>query len=84
MPKREKKLRREGKFDDLSDARTAEWVSRRLEGIEADLGDLIPDLQSLGRYDDMTSLSCCMQLVKRMRKRYRKRADGVTWADDDD
>lgn len=83
MPKKEKKLRREGRFDDLSDARTAEYVARRFESIETDLADMLPDLQSLGRYDDLTTVGVCLQIVKRLKKRYRKRADGFVWQDDE-
>ncbi|HRK31020.1 MAG TPA: hypothetical protein PLD59_08060 [Tepidisphaeraceae bacterium] len=82
MPKREKKLRREGRFDELSDARTAEFVVRGIDRAEQQLADLLPDLQSLARYDDMISMTYCLQLLKLLKKRYRRRADGVAWEED--
>lgn len=84
MGKKEKQLRRERKFDEQSDARTADFIMRRLDGIESDLSDLVPDVQTLRRYDDMTTLAHLLCNVKRLRKHYKKLADGFSWREEDD
>ena len=74
-----KKLR---KLEERSDRRTADFVARRLESIEEELGDVIPDLQTFNHYCQIGQVSYCLRLLKEMQKKYRKYADGHTWDDD--
>jgi hypothetical protein len=79
--RRRKKLR---KLEERSDRRTADFLARRLEVLEEDLGELIPDLQSLSHYGPIGSVSHCLRTVADLKKRYRKFAVGHPWQDDDD
>jgi hypothetical protein len=83
MSKKARKLRREKKLDERCDKRSADFVVRQLQTIENSLADLIPDMQSLSRYDDITYTSLCLGVLKRLRKGYKKIADGQTWRDED-
>jgi len=82
MGKRDKLSKKDRKFDERSDARTADFLARRLETIRDEVGDLIADAQSLRQFDDVTTLGCSVQWVERLRKKYRKRAEGYSWEED--
>ena len=73
-----KKLR---KWEKQSDKRTAEFLVRRLDEIQTDLGDLIPDLQSYNHYHEVMYVSLCVRLLMELRKKYQKHADGHPWED---
>jgi hypothetical protein len=73
-----KKLR---KWEKQSDKRTAEFLVRRLDEIQTDLGDLIPDLQAYDHYCEVMYVSLCVRLLMELRKKYQKHADGHPWED---
>jgi hypothetical protein len=84
MSKRKKKQRRKlRKLEERSDQRTAEFVAGRLEEIQTDLGDLIPDLQTFTHYPGIIQVSFCIRMLECLRKKYQKRAEGQTFDEDD-
>jgi hypothetical protein len=73
-----KKLR---KLEERSDRRTAEFLVARLDELQTDLGDLIPDLQAYDHYCEIMQVSFCLRLLAELRKKYQKHADGHPWDD---
>ena len=71
------------KLQERSDRRTAEFVVRRIDSIQQDLGDLIPDLQTFDHYCQIAQVSYCLRILLDMRKRYRRYAEGHTWENQD-
>lgn len=82
MSKDERKIRSE-KADERCDRRTADFVARQLEGVEHSLADVVPDIMSLGRYEDTATVGWCLQVLKRLKGQYRKLADGHSWNDEE-
>lgn len=70
------------KVEERSDRRTADFVVRRLDGIETDLGDLIPDLQTFNDFVEISQMTWCIRFLRDIRKKYQKRADGSMWEDE--
>ena len=84
MSKKARKRRRKlAKLQERSDRRSAEFVLRRLDELQAELGDLIPDFQAFEHWCEIAQMSYVLRLLKEMRKKYRKIADGHTWQEED-
>ena len=83
MSKKDKKRRRKvAKFQERSDRRTADFLVRRLEEIQTELGDLIPDLQTFDHWSEIAQLTYCIRILVEMRKKYRKVSEGHAWDED--
>lgn len=83
--KHKKKLRRERKLrkvEERSDRRSAEFLVRRLDGIQADVSDLIPDLQVFEHYFEISMVSLILRLIGDMKKKYERRSEGHSWDED--
>jgi hypothetical protein len=76
---KKKKLR---KLQEQSDKRTADFVARRLESIEEEISDLIPDLQTFNHYSQIMQIGWCLRILADLKKKYRKYSDGHTWDDE--
>jgi hypothetical protein len=84
MRKKERKRRKKiKKIEERSDRRTAEFVMRRIEEIQTELGDLVPDLQTFEHWCEIAQLTFVIRLLKEIRKKYRKIADGQTWQEEE-
>ena len=84
MSKKERKRRRKiRKIQERSDRRTAEFLMRRLEEVQTELGDLIPDLQTFEHWCEIAQISFINRLLKSIRKKYRKISDGHSWEEED-
>ena len=84
MSKKERKRRRKlAKVQERSDRRSAEFVMRRIEEIQTEMSDLIPELQVFEHWCEIAQISFMLRLLKDIRKKYRKIADGHTWQDDE-
>ena len=80
MSKKERKRRKNiAKLQERSDRRTAEFLVRRIEELQTEMGDLIPDLQTFEHWCEISYMTLCIRLLGEMRKKYRKVADGQTW-----
>ena len=87
MSKKDKKrkLRRErklSKVEERSDRRSAEFLARRLDEIQTDVSDLIPDLQVFEHYFEISMVSLILRLIGDMKKKYERRSEGRSWDDD--
>jgi hypothetical protein len=84
VSKKNKKRRRKiAKFQERSDRRTADFLVRRIEEIQTELGDLIPDLQTFDHWTEIAQTTYCIRMLEEIRKKYRKVADGHVWKEDD-
>ena len=84
VSKKERKRRKKlAKLEERSDRRTADFVVRRLEEIQTELGDLIPDLQTFEHWCEIAQMTFVLRLLKEIRKKYRKIADGHSWEEAD-
>jgi hypothetical protein len=83
--KKLEKLRKEElkSCEHRSDKRTAEFVVRRLGGIQEELSDLIPDLRTFEHYDEIENLSWSLRLLQRIKDKYQGFADRGVWEDTD-
>jgi hypothetical protein len=84
VSKKERKRRKKiAKIEERSDRRTADFVMRRIDEIQTELADLIPDLQTFEHWCEISQMSYIIRLLKDMRKKYRKISDGHTWEESD-
>jgi hypothetical protein len=84
VSKKERKRRKKiAKIDKRSDRRTAEFVMRRIEEIQTELGDLIPDLQTFEHWCEISQMSYIIRLLKDMRKKYHRISNGHSWEEND-
>jgi hypothetical protein len=74
-----KKQKLDAKWELRSDKRTAAYLARRLEEIQVELSDLVPDVQSLQRYSDVTLMGWLLGFIEAMRKRHQKFAEDGIW-----
>jgi hypothetical protein len=83
--KKLEKLRKEElrSCEHRSDKRTAEFVVRRLGGIQEDLSDLIPDLRTFEHYDEIESVGWSLQSLQRIKHKYQRFAEKGVWEDND-
>ena len=66
-----------------ADRRTATFITQRLEEIQEELCDLIPDLKTFGHFDQIGRLMWAVDYLHDLHKKYRKLASGYSWDDDD-
>jgi hypothetical protein len=84
VSKKDKKRRKKiAKLQERSDRRTADFVVRRIEEIQTEFADLIPDLQTFDHWAEIAHVTYCIRFLDEIRKKYRKVADGCTWKEDD-
>jgi hypothetical protein len=84
MSKKERKRRRKiRKIEERSDRRTAEFLMHRLEEVQTEVGDLIPDLQTFEHWCEIAQLTFVIRMLKDMRKKYRKIVDGQAWQEEE-
>jgi hypothetical protein len=84
VSKKERKRRKKlAKLEERSDRRTADFVVRRLDEIQTELGDLIPDLQAFEHWCEIAQMTYILRLLKDMRKKYRKISEGHSWEEQD-
>jgi len=82
MGKKNRKLRKKKlieRCEQRSDKRTAEFVIRRIDDLQEQLSDLIPDLRTFEHYSEIEDLGWCLMLLQRIKKRYRKFVDNGVW-----
>ena len=82
---KQKKKRKRQKWirscEHRSDKRTAEFVVRRLEELQEQLSDLIPELRTFEHYSEIEDIGWCLMLLQRLKKKYRKFAENGVWED---
>ena len=83
MSKKKKTQRKQRKWEARADRRTAQWLARRFEEVQEELGDLVPDLQTFGHFRQISTLSWSIEWLKGLQKKYQKIADGEAWEDED-
>lgn len=66
-----------------ADRRTASFITQRLEEIQEELCDLIPDLKTFGHFDQIGRLMWAVDYLHDLQKKYRKLSDGFTWEEED-
>jgi hypothetical protein len=83
--KKLEKLRKEElkSCEHRSDKRTAEFVARRLGGIQEELSDLIPDLRTFEHCDEIETVSWSLQSLQRIKRKYERFTDRGIWEDTD-
>ncbi len=85
MSKKHKKRTKHRKWlascEHKSDKRTAEFVVRRLDEVQEQIGDLIPDLRTFEHYSEIEDAGWCLMLLQRLKKKYREFVENGVWAD---
>lgn len=62
-----------------SDRRTAEYIVRRIDQVQEDLSDLMPDLQSFQHYSEMEDLGWALRILQNLKQRYDRFAASGFW-----
>ena len=62
-----------------SDKRTAEFLVRRLDEIQDELADLLPDFRSMNRFHEVFYLGWLLSGIQSLTKKCRKFADNGLW-----
>ena len=73
MSKKDKKQKKKHKkclasCEHKSDKRTAEFVVRRLDELQEQICDLIPDLRIFEHYSEIEDVGWCLMLLQRLKK----------------
>ena len=75
--KKEKKWLRS--CEHRSEKRTAEFVVRRIDELQDQAADLIPDLRTFEHYSEIEDVGWCLMLLQRLKKKYRKYVEQGVW-----
>jgi hypothetical protein len=62
-----------------SDRRTAEFVVRRLNEVQEDLADLIPDLRTFEHYSEIEDVGWALRILQRLKTKYEKFETRGVW-----
>jgi hypothetical protein len=62
-----------------SDRRTADFLARELGGLQEQLCDLISDMRTFEHFSEIEDAGWCLNLMQRLKRKYRKFADDGTW-----
>lgn len=81
--KRKKPLRPPRTWEARADRRTAAYITQRLEELQEELCDLIPDLKTFGHFSQISRLMWAVDHLSDLQKKYSKLATGYSWDDDD-
>lgn len=78
------KLKKERKLQKRSDERSAEFVFDRLNAIEEDLADLIPEMRAFNHYSQILELTIVLRILKGLKKKYRRLSEGFVYDEQDE
>ena len=62
-----------------SERRTAAFISRRLDGVQDQLFDLMADMRTFEHYSEIEDVGWCLMLMQRLKRKYRGFADDGVW-----
>jgi hypothetical protein len=64
-----------------SDRRTADFIAARLADVQDQLCDLIAEMRTFEHYSEIEDTGWCLDLLQRLKRKYRKFADDGVWPD---
>jgi hypothetical protein len=62
-----------------SERRTAAFITRRLDGVQDQLFDLMADMRTFEHYSEIEDVGWCLMLMQRLKHKYRSFAEDGVW-----
>jgi hypothetical protein len=64
-----------------SDVRTAEFIVRRIDEIQDETADLLPDIRTFDHYSEMEDVGWVLRMLQRIKRKYERFATNGAWED---